>query len=903
MERRIEESLAKLDLPGKLRLISGASMFRMAGDPALGLAEMPVSDGPTGVRGERWDERDPSVSLPSGTALAATWDRELLGEIGALIAAEARRKNVYAVLGPTVNLHRSPLGGRHFECFSEDPMLTGEMAEAYVRAVQAHGVAACPKHYVANDSETDRFTVDVRADDRVLRELYLYPFERSVAAGAWMLMAAYNSVDGVTMTENPLLDEPLKGSWGFDGVVVSDWTAIRSTDGAAASTDLCMPGPPMLWGDPLAEAVSEGRVPEAAIDEKVRRILRFASRVGALDGSPLAAPEFTDEQARELVRRAAADAMVLVRNEDVLPLRAALSERAFGSSGTASDSAGNASDSFGTAGSSHAIAGRPDNTVGSDSSRIAGSSYAVASMPDDTVGSSRSVAASGRPAEPSGAGSDSSGAMPDLSASAAPGTTEPAGSSAGPTIALLGPGAAEPRFMGGGSATVIPAHTTTPLEGLSAVLPVTHTPGVWLSDNLTPIPLALLTDPDTGAEGLSLRYLDGDTTIATQHRTAASLVLFGDPASERASRIELRARVRADVAGEWQLGVGAAGRVRLDIGGETVAEGTPASDGADPIAALLDPPQLSVSRTLADGQEVDIRVTISDLTPIPGLGVFLGVTLGATRPRRTNDEEFAAAVELARTSDVAVVVVGTSEQIESEGFDRTTLRLPGRQDDLVAAVAAVNPRTVVVVNSGAPVEMPWREEVAAVLLSWFPGQEFGAALADVLTGAREPGGRLPTTWPTSMDDVPVLDVTPDADGALVYREGVHIGYRAWLRADVRPAYPFGYGLGYTTWELGDLAVEGRTASVTVRNTGDRSGKHVVQAYLSREHSEIDRPVRWLAAFATLTLESGQSRRVEIPLPQRAFEHWTSDGWAVEPGAFTLHVGKSVEDLPLTAEVG
>jgi beta-glucosidase len=811
MNDRIEELLAKLDLPGKLRLISGASMFRMAGDSGSGLARMPVSDGPSGVRGERWDERDPSVSLPCGTALAATWDRELLGEIGALIAAEARRKDVYAVLGPTINLHRSPLGGRHFECFSEDPMLTGEMAEAYVRSVQAHGVAACPKHYAANDSETDRFTVDVHADERTLRELYLYPFERGVAAGAWMVMAAYNSVDGVTMTENPLLDEPLKGSWGFDGVVVSDWTAVRSTDGAAAGTDLCMPGPPMLWGDPLEQAVRAGRVPEAAIDEKVRRILRFAMRVGALDGSPLPIPEFTDDEARDLVRRAAADAMVLVRNDGVLPLGAGLSEHLTGPSGIA--------------------------------------------------------------------------ASPGL------------------TVALLGPGAAEPRFMGGGSATVIPAHSTTPLDGLRVVLPVTHTPGVWLSDGLTPIPTALLTDPETGTAGLSLRYLDGDNVIATQHRTASNLVLFGDPASARATRVEVRARVRADTAGDWRLGVGAAGQVRIDLDGQTVAAGEPAADSTDPIAALLDPPQLAVTRTLTAGQEVQIHVTIENLTPIPGLGVFLGVTLGATRPRRTADEEFAVAVELARTSDVAIVVVGTSEQIESEGFDRATLRLPGRQDELVAAVAAVSPRTVVVVNSGAPVEMPWREDVAAVLLSWFPGQEFGAALADVLTGAREPGGRLPTTWPVSMSDVPVLRVTPDEDGALTYSEGVHIGYRAWLRSGARPAYPFGHGLGYTTWEWTDFAVSGRTVSVTVRNTGDRAGKQVVQAYLSREHSEIDRPVRWLAAFAAVTVEPGRTRRVYITVPHRAFEHWTPDGWATEPGAFTLHVGGSVDDLPLTAEIG
>ncbi|MBB5917318.1 beta-glucosidase [Nocardia transvalensis] len=793
MDERIEQWLAKLDLPAKLRLISGAGMFRMAGEPAVGLAEMPVSDGPSGVRGENWDERDPSVSLPSGTALAATWDRDLLDEIGALIAAEARRKDVYAVLGPTVNLHRSPLGGRHFECFSEDPMLTAEMAEAYVRAVQRHGVSACPKHYVANDSETDRFTVDVRATDRTLRELYLYPFERSVRAGAWMVMAAYNSVDGVTMTENPLLDEPLKGSWGFDGVVVSDWTAVRNTDGAARGTDLCMPGPPTLWGEPLEQAVRAGTVPESAIDEKVRRILRFAMRVGALDETPQPAPSFTDDQARQLVRRAAADAMVLVRNDGVLPLR-------------------------------------PDATV-----------------------------------------------------------------------ALLGPSAAEPRLMGGGSATVIPAHTTTPLAGLRAALPVTYTPGVWLSDALSPAPLELLTDPETGTPGLCLRYLDGETAFETQHRAAANLVLFGDPAAERASSVELRARLRADVAGEWRIGAGALGHVRLELDGETVADGRAAFEGADPVAALLDPPQHAVTRTLAEGQEVDIRVTVADLAAIPGLGVFLGVTVGATSPRRSPDEEFAAAVDAAREAEVAVLVVGTTERIESEGVDRTTLRLPGRQDELVAAVAAANPRTVVVVNSGAPVEMPWRDDVAAVLLSWFPGQEFGAALADVLTGAAEPGGRLPTTWPKTMSDVPVLNTTPE-DGVLEYEEGVHIGYRAWLRAGVEPAYPFGHGLGYTTWELRNLDVSGRTVTVTVTNIGERTGKQVVQAYLSREQSAIDRPLRWLAAFAAVTLEAGESSRVEITLPQRAFEHWTQDGWAVEPGAFTLQVGTSVIALPLETEV-
>ncbi|WP_316574524.1 glycoside hydrolase family 3 protein [Nocardia canadensis] len=793
MQDHLEELLTELDLDGKLRLISGASLFRMAGDPALGLAEMPVSDGPSGVRGENWDERDPSVSLPSGTAVAATWDPAVLSEIGALIAAEARRKDVYAVLGPTMNLHRSPLGGRHFECFSEDPLLTAEMADAYVRAVQAHGVSACPKHYVANDSETERFTVDVRVDDRALRELYLYPFERTVEAGAWMIMDAYNAVNGTTMTENPLLDEPLKGTWGFDGVVVSDWTAVRTTESAAQGTDLCMPGPPYLWGEPLAAAVRAGEIAESAIDDKVRRILRFAERVGALDGTPQPTTVFTDAQAQDLVRRVAAQAMVLVRNDGVLPLG-------------------------------------PETN-----------------------------------------------------------------------IALLGPSAGEPRFLGGGSATVIPGHTTTPVEGLTGRLPLTHTAGVHLSEDLIPAPVAIMTDPETGEPGLSARFLKDDTVLGTQHRTTSRLVLLGEPLAAQSNTVEMRTRLRADRAGDWQIGFGGVGHIRLDLDGETVLDENVPLDSGDPAAALLDPPQRHVTRTLAVGDEVEVRLVTSIEEAMPGLGIILGATLGVRRPQRDDEEEFAAAVELARAAGVAVVVVGTTEQIESEGVDRTSLRLPGRQDELVAAVAAVNPRTVVVVNSGAPVEMPWRDDVAAVLLSWFPGQEFGAALADVLTGTAEPGGRLPTTWPKTMADVPVLNTTP-VNGVLDYTEGIHIGYRAWLRAGTEPAYPFGHGLGYTTWSTDDLVVAGRTVSITVTNTGDRDGKQVVQVYLSRPDSAVDRPVRWLAGFTAVTLAPGDSRTVAIPLPDRAFQHWGPTGWESEPGEFVVQVGTSVADLPHTAHI-
>lgn len=540
MTDTVDSLLASLDLPAKILLISGSAFFRFAGDPDIGLAEMPVSDGPSGVRGEHWDERDSSVSLPSGTALAATWDRELLSRVGGLIAAEARRKDVYAVLGPTINLQRSPIGGRHFECLSEDPLLTAEIADAYVRSVQAHGVSACPKHYVANDSETDRFTVDVQVSDRALREVYLYPFERSVQAGAWMLMAAYNAVNGATMTENRLLDEPLKGEWGFDGVVVSDWSAIRSTAAAADGCDVAMPGPARLWGAPLLDAVRAGRIPESAIDDKVRRILRFAQRVGALD-DPAPVPEpFTDAAAQGLVREAAAKAMVLVRNDGVLPLA--------------------------------------------------------------------------NPAR----------------------------------VALLGTAAGEPRYMGGGSATVIPSHTSSPLDGLSAILPVTYVAGVHAGDELSPVPTGLLTDPATGRSGLSVRYLDGEEIRTTEHRTASRLMLFSHPPAAGVTAVEVHGRLRADVAGDWQIGVAGVGAVTLTLNGDTVLDELIEPTGSDPAEIALKPPQRSVTRGLAAGEELDIVVRTAPDGGLP----LIGVTLVARRPQRTADEEFAAAVEAARTAEV-----------------------------------------------------------------------------------------------------------------------------------------------------------------------------------------------------------------------------------------------------------
>ncbi|HCA86962.1 MAG TPA: glycosyl hydrolase, partial [Streptomyces sp.] len=279
-------ALSRLHLDDKARLLGGRDMWSLPALPAIGLRPLVMSDGPVGVRGVRWTAADPSVALPSPTALAAAWDPELARRAGHLLAREARRKGVHVLLAPTVNLHRSPLGGRHFECCSEDPYLTGAVGSGYVTGVQEGGVGSVVKHFVANDAETDRFTVDNRVAPRPLRELYLAPFETIVAAARpWGVMAAYNSVNGSTMTEHGLLQNGvLRGDWGFDGCVVSDWFAARDTAGAIlGGLDIAMPGPRGVYGEPLAAAVRAGLVPEAAVDDAVRRVLTLAARTGVLD--------------------------------------------------------------------------------------------------------------------------------------------------------------------------------------------------------------------------------------------------------------------------------------------------------------------------------------------------------------------------------------------------------------------------------------------------------------------------------------------------------------------------------------------------------------------------------------------------------------------------------------------
>ncbi|MFJ9628196.1 glycoside hydrolase family 3 protein [Streptomyces sp. NPDC101175] len=800
-EAVVEAALAALDLDAKTRLLAGQDMWSLPALPEIGLTSLVMSDGPIGVRGRHWTADDPSVALPSPTALAAAWDPGLAHRAGALLAQEARRKGVHVLLAPTVNLHRSPLGGRHFEAYSEDPYLTGRIGAGYVAGVQSGGVGTTVKHFVANDAETERFTVNNLISQRALRELYLAPFEAIVQqARPWGVMTAYNTVNGTTMTEHRrLVNDVLRGEWGFDGFNVSDWTAARSTVGAVeGGLDVAMPGPKTVYGKALARAVREGEVTEAHVDSAVRNVLRLAARVGVLAGAePVVAraelppPVDGTALAREIARRS----FVLVRNEGAaLPLK--------------------------------------------------------------------------------------------------PRTT----------VALSGAAARDARVLGGGSATVFPARTVSPLDGLTAVLPegaLTYTVGA---------------DPNTelgvADQGFTLRAICRDTAdrvLATVPVPDGQIKWMGSDLPEGVTHdtlhsVELTGTFTPRATGPHTFGITGIGAFTLTVDGTAYYDDVQRPVEDDPFISFFGAPEPRAVVELAADRpvEVSLRHTVAQPVGIP-LRV-VGFTLAHQVPRRDPDELIAEAVAAARAADTAVVVVATTERVESEGYDRTDLRLPGRQDDLVHAVAAANPNTVVIVNSGSPVELPWREEVAAVLLGWFPGQEAGAALADVLTGTHEPGGRLPTTW-GPLAAAPVSRVLPE-NGELPYTEGVFIGYRAWERAGRTPSYPFGHGLGYTDWTYDDIKADSSSVTVRVTNSGARHGREVVQLYLAPTAHDPERPSRWLAGFAGVEAGPGESVEVRIELPRRSFEIWdeTANRWAVVKGSYEIQAGRSIADRRLATTI-
>ena len=809
--------VARLTLEQKVRLLTGANSWVLYGEAAVGLRSIVLSDGPAGVRGMHYDPANPSSSLPCPVALAATWDDQLIEQLATALGQEARAKGVDVLLGPTVNIVRTPLSGRGFECFSEDPLLTSRIAVAYVRGVQKAGVGATAKHYVGNDSETERRTYDARITQRVLHELYLPPFEACVAEGdVFMIMAAYNSVNGATMTANSsLLWDVLKTDWGFSGVVVSDWSATTSTaPPALAGLDLVMPGPDGPWGDRLVAAVRNGTVPEAAIDDKIARILVLARRVGALDGSASGdAPADTPSQDGglpnsglidpALVREVATRSFVLLSNpRGLLPLKTGSLDR----------------------------------------------------------------------------------------------------------VALIGPNAIDPQSQGGGSVRVLPVARPGIADAVREALDVylSEHQGCVTSATIAVPAHGTLHDPVTGKAGVRLEIHGADGALLHDAPFPSSVATWWDGLPEAIHKpgveVVMRARYSAPADGPYVIGAAGVGVVRIELDGTLLGEATSLFP-REVVEALSRPPELRVPVQLHAGHDVEVRVAYRPDTR------FATMRLGIA-PQLQDDRLLEEAVKAATAAGVAVVVVGSADGTESEGYDRKSLALPGRQDELVRRVAAANPNTVVVVNSGTPVLMPWADQVAAILQVWFPGQAFGEALAETLTGAVEPGGRLPVSFPQTEADSPVLHAQPEA-GSLPYSEGLLVGYRGFDRKGTDPLFSFGHGLGYTDWTyeslepasaaigVGDLDV-----LVKVRNTGGRAGREVVQLYLEGPHSELTNPVRVLAAYASVGAEPGRSVDARLTVASRAFQRFDEGlgRWVAEPGTYTIRVGRSSRDLRLSAKV-
>ncbi|WP_154795727.1 glycoside hydrolase family 3 protein [Occultella kanbiaonis] len=805
--------VATLTVAEKVTLLTGATAWTTHAHEAIGLAEVVMSDGPAGVRGI---EPGTSTSLPAPSALAATWDLEQAARIGRFFAAAARRRGVDVVLAPVLNLQRIPVGGRHFENYSEDPYLTGEVGAAVIAAMQDLGVAACAKHFVANDSETDRTTYVARVDEVTLREAYLPPFHRgAVEAGAWTVMSAYNGLDDGEESapageHRRLLTTLLKQEWGYDGLVVSDWAAARTTAPTAnAGMDLVMPGPHGPWQDALVAAVEAGEVPESVIDDKVVRLLRLAERVGKLDGAgPVPIPAHLAEEGRSVSRDLAARATVVLRRGTAWPLAAA---------------------------------------------------------------------------------------------------------SAGPTIALIGANAVEPYVQGGGSAKVRVEHEVSPLEGLTDALDgtsavVRFARGGAVLAHAPMLGTDLVTDPVTGGPGVHLSAHDAGGALLAQESAARTdwTWHYGFPADT--AELVLRTTVHLTGDGTHELELGAIGYHDVFVDGELVAS-VRDDDGAQAVlnSSVNAPLGVRVPVAVEGSRDVPVELRLH-VVDTGQYGRLISATLRHALPGPDSGTEIDDAVALAAEADVAVVVVGTNGEVESEGWDRASLALPGRQDELVRRVAAVNPRTVVVVNAGAPVLLPWLDEVDTVLWAWLPGQEFGHALADVLLGRTEPAGRLPWTLPASADDVPVPDGVP-IDGVIDYREGTDVGYLGWQRLGRTPALPFGHGLGWTDFTHGEAAVTFEpdgdlTVGVDVTNVGPRAGREVVQVYLERPG---DPGMLRLAAFASTDLAAGAVAAVTVRVPARAVERWVvagsgSPGWRRVGGTYRVHVGRSVADIRATANV-
>ncbi|MFO7943442.1 MAG: glycoside hydrolase family 3 C-terminal domain-containing protein [Anaerolineales bacterium] len=809
MTKDLEKILQSLSLEDKVTLLAGADQWHTHAVDKAGIPALKVSDGPNGVRGEGRDTQEvTSASFPVGTAMGATWNPDLINRVGRALADETKAKGAQVLLGPTVNMHRAPLAGRNFECFSEDPYLTSRMAVAYIQGLQDGGVGACVKHYACNDQEYKRFSISSEVRERALREIYLPPFRAAVQeARTWTIMSAYNRINRTYASEHDyLLLEILKGEWAFDGLVISDWYGTYSEEVVGSGLDLEMPGPARWMGKHALEAVRSGKVDEKVIDDKVTRLLKTLSRTGAFDQEGIPAEKAVDQpEDRILIRQVGREATVLLKNENAL-------------------------------------------------------------LPLDKNKKMK--------------------------------------------IALIGANAKKVSFQGGGSSQVNPHYVISPLEAITEVVEdkgeVHYALGCPVYKEIPPLEQEWLRGEDDTQGQLNVRYFDNpdlDGKPIHQVTTSGSqLAWFGEKAEHfNPNHFSLRMTGGFQVpkSGSYTMGLGCIGKGRLYIDNELIFDLWEEGEQNEPGEGI----KSSQKMDLEEGKVYSLRLEYASL---PGPR-WRGVRVGCLPP--LPEDPVGEAEALAAESDLAIVVAGLTPEWETEGQDRVNMDLPGKQNQLIERVAAANPKTIVVLNAGSPLHMPWLDTVPAVLQMWYLGQESGNALADVLFGTADPSGRLPTTFPRRIQDNPAHLNFPGENGRVYYGEGLFIGYRYYDQKGIQPLFPFGHGLSYTTFTYDHVKLNGETfqtgdtieIQVDITNQGDRSGQEVLQLYVRDPDSSLQRPPKELKAFSKLHLEPGETGTVTLELEENdlAFYDDAQGKWVVEPGEFGILIGRSAGDIRLS----
>ena len=800
IEARVDALLKQLSLDEKIDLIGGSDDFYIRQIKHIGLPALKMSDGPIGVR-----NYGPSTTF-GGIGLAATWDLDLAQRMGAVIGQDARARGVHFMLGPGVNISRSPLCGRNFEYFGEDPFLASRTAVAYILGMQSQGVSATIKHFMGNNQEFLRHDGDSIIDERTMREIYLPTFEAAVKeAHVGAIMDSYNLINGQHATQNGFLNnDVVKKEWGFEGIIVSDWDATY--DGVAAANgglDLEMPAGKFMNRATLLPAVKAGKVSEATIDDKVRRILRTAIRFGWLDREQTdSSVPLYNVAGGEVALEAARSSMVLLKNDgNLLPL---------------------------------------------DKTKIK-------------------------------------------------------------TIAVIGPDAYPAPVVGGGSAGVRPFGAVSYLQGIADYLgsgaTVYYARGVPSLGELADA-TAFSIDAAGKEPGLKLEAFNNAT-------------LSGEPSVHRIDRHINADRSLGDGVNQNEVSAQWSGYFTPSDPGEHLFFVQGPGEGGG-YRLYLDDKLVIDTWELARAQVSQIRLPLAagphkirfEYTVHWSWGGPI-VRVGIVRPEKVVS---ATAKALASNADAVVLAAGFDPGSESEGADRT-FQLPPAQDELIEQISAANKNTIVVVTSGGAVDMnAWLDHVPALFESWYAGQAQGTALAQLLFGEYSPSGKLPVTFERRWEDNPAHDnyYRKGADRKIEYTEGLFIGYRHFDQAAVKPQFPFGYGLSYTTFAYKNLAVTPAAASgdqrvsvsFDVTNTGHRAAAEVAEVYVGEPHPIVPRPVKELKAFAKVQLNAGESRRVSLTLDRRAFACYNiqKHDWTVEAADFNVYVGSSSAQIELTDKI-